>query len=82
MSLHRYNAILSDVRTEFKESEITQIITGLDSSVTAITILLNSQHGQLVLEFILDETGHFSFMRNTLRISIKNFENDLLIFLP
>ena len=37
VSLYRYNAVLFCVEDEFKGSETIQIITGLDSSVTAAT---------------------------------------------
>ena len=33
-SLYRYNALLSDVKDKFQESETFQLITRLDSSVT------------------------------------------------
>ena len=35
VSLYRYNAVLSDDKDRFQESETNQIITGSDSSVTA-----------------------------------------------
>ena len=35
MSLYRYDAVLSDVKDEFQESETIQIVTGLDSSANA-----------------------------------------------
>ena len=41
VSLYRYNAVLSDLKYVFQEFKIIQIITGLDSSVTAAT---NSAH--------------------------------------
>ena len=41
VSLYRYNAVLSDVKDQFQESEAIQIITGLDSSVTAANVFCN-----------------------------------------
>ena len=35
LSLYRYCAVVPDVKDEFQESQTIQIITGLDSSVTA-----------------------------------------------
>ena len=38
VSLYHYNVGLSDVKDQFEESEAIQIITGLDSSVTAAMV--------------------------------------------
>ena len=39
-SFYHYNAVLSDVKGKFQESETIQIITGLDSSSTTGNIYL------------------------------------------
>ena len=40
MSSYRYDAVLSDVKDELQESQVVQIMTGLDCSVTAAIISL------------------------------------------
>ena len=45
VSLYFYNAVISDVKDKFQESETIEIITELDSSVTAASIGNTSEFG-------------------------------------
>ena len=64
VSLYRDNAVLSDVKDKFQESEMILIVPGLDSSVTAA----NVNHSEFLpaVTFLLSPT--FASVKNSFQI--------------
>ena len=70
VSLCRYNAVLSDDKDKFQESETNQITTGLDSNVTAAIVFfvchIVNPNPAVSKIFVIDWEKRFPSLRSLL----------------